>query len=46
MTRDLILTERQLTKLIKEIGEVMTTDKVRGYSFDWDDNILFYAYRN
>jgi len=41
MTRDLILTERQLTKLVKEIGEVMTTDKVRGYSFDWDDNILF-----
>ena len=19
----------------------MTTDKIRGYSFDWDDNILF-----
>ena len=41
MKRSLILTERQLTKLVKEIGEVMTTDKVRGYSFDWDDNILF-----
>ena len=41
MTRDLILTEKQLAKVIKEIGEVMTTDKVRGYSFDWDDNILF-----
>jgi hypothetical protein len=41
MTRDLILTERQLTSLIKEIGEVMTDDNVRGYSFDWDDNILY-----
>ena len=41
MTRGLILTEKQLTKLVKEIGEVMTTDKIRGYSFDWDDNILF-----
>ena len=41
MKRSLILTEIQLTKLIKEIGEVMTTDKIRGYAFDWDDNILF-----
>ena len=41
MKRSLILTERQLTKLVKEIGEVMTTNKIRGYSFDWDDNILF-----
>tara|TARA_R110001592_G_scaffold153946_6_gene382799 strand:- start:57 stop:917 length:861 start_codon:yes stop_codon:yes gene_type:complete len=41
MKRSLILTERQLTKLVKEIGEVMTTEKIRGYSFDWDDNILF-----
>ena len=41
MKRSLILTERQLTKLIKEIGEVMTTDRIRGYAFDWDDNVLF-----
>lgn len=41
MTRNLILTEKQLTLLIKEIGEVMKDDSVRGYSFDWDDNILY-----
>ena len=41
MKQSLILTETQLTKLIKEIGEVMTTDSIRGYAFDWDDNILF-----
>tara|TARA_R110001583_G_C5626505_1_gene406658 strand:- start:106 stop:966 length:861 start_codon:yes stop_codon:yes gene_type:complete len=41
MTRNLILTEKQLSSLINEIGEVMVDDSVRGYSFDWDDNILF-----
>tara|TARA_Y100000034_G_C6909179_1_gene423068 strand:- start:1034 stop:1894 length:861 start_codon:yes stop_codon:yes gene_type:complete len=41
MLRNLIIRENQLIRLVKEIGEVITTDKVRGYSFDWDDNILF-----
>ena len=41
MTRNLILTEKQLTSLINEIGEVMVDGNIRGYSFDWDDNILF-----
>ena len=41
MTRNLILTEKQLSSLINEIGEVMVDDNIRGYSFDWDDNILF-----
>ena len=41
MLRNLIIRENQLIRLVKEIGEVITTDKVRGHSFDWDDNILF-----
>ena len=41
MSKNLIITEKQFTKLVSEIGEVITTDKIRGYSFDWDDNILY-----
>ena len=41
MSKHLIITEKQFTKLVTEIGEVITTKKIRGYSFDWDDNILF-----
>jgi len=41
MSKNLIISKTQFTKLISEIGEVITTDKIRGYSFDWDDNILF-----
>ena len=39
--RNLVIKENQLIRLVKEIGEVVTTDKIRGYSFDWDDNVLF-----
>lgn len=41
MSKNLIITEKQFTRLVNEIGEVITTDKIRGYSFDWDDNILY-----
>ena len=41
MKKDIILKKEQLKRIISEIGETLTTDSVRGYAFDWDDNILF-----
>ena len=41
MKKDIILKKEQLKRVISEIGETLTNDSVRGYAFDWDDNILF-----
>ena len=41
MKRRFIIREKQVKFLVNEIGEVLRSNDVRGYSFDWDDNILF-----
>ena len=41
MKRSFIITEKQVKILVNEIGEVLKGTDIRGYSFDWDDNILF-----
>jgi len=40
MAREIIIKQNQLKRIISEIGEVMTNTDIRGYSFDWDDNII------
>ena len=39
MKKDIILKKEQLKRVISEIGETLTNDSVRGYAFDWNDNI-------
>jgi len=41
MVKNIVLRKEQLKRVISEIGETLTSDSVRGYAFDWDDNILF-----
>tara|TARA_R110000765_G_scaffold92704_1_gene174978 strand:- start:146 stop:1006 length:861 start_codon:yes stop_codon:yes gene_type:complete len=41
MKRSFIIDEEQVKMLVSEIGEVLRSPDIRGYSFDWDDNILF-----
>ena len=41
MKRSFIIDESQVKMLVSEIGEVLRGNDIRGYSFDWDDNILF-----
>ena len=41
MVKNIVLKKEQLKRVISEIGETLTNDSVRGYAFDWDDNILF-----
>tara|TARA_R110000803_G_scaffold39315_4_gene84818 strand:+ start:905 stop:1765 length:861 start_codon:yes stop_codon:yes gene_type:complete len=41
MKRSFIIGEEQVKMLVNEIGEVLRGTDIRGYSFDWDDNILY-----
>tara|TARA_R110000824_G_scaffold95901_3_gene230198 strand:- start:3956 stop:4816 length:861 start_codon:yes stop_codon:yes gene_type:complete len=41
MYRKIIIKRNQLKSIISEIGEVLPSNEIRGYAFDWDDNILF-----
>ena len=41
MCRKIIIKRNQLERVISEIGEVLPQEEIRGYAFDWDDNILF-----
>ena len=38
MQKNIIIKKDQLKSVISEIGETLTSDSVRGYAFDWDDN--------
>lgn len=41
MSRKIIIKRNQLKRIINEIGENLPSNEIRGYAFDWDDNILF-----
>ena len=39
---ELKITQQQLRRLVEQTSpELSSIEEVRGYTFDWDDNILF-----